>query len=149
MTGFQRGWSKASQKLKPQPQESGGQDGGGDDATMKAAEKLSLAVAQKPLSQEQKKAAGPVVHYSFGTFMGGVYGAAVEYRKAARYAAGLPFGAILFAAADEITVPALGLSKPPTESPASEHLYGLLSHLVYGATTEVVRRVVRGTLRAV
>jgi putative membrane protein len=45
--------------------------------------------------------------------------------------------------ADEIGVPALGLSGPPTQYPLSVHLYALASHLVYGFTTELVRRTLR------
>jgi uncharacterized membrane protein YagU involved in acid resistance len=58
----------------------------------------------------------------------------------------MTFGAALFVAADEIVVPALGLSPQPTESSISSHLYGLAAHLVYGVTTEVVRRGLRAAL---
>jgi hypothetical protein len=51
------------------------------------------------------------------------------------------FGSVLFLGADELAVPALGLSEA-AESPSS-HLYGWASHLVYGLTTELVRRQVR------
>jgi hypothetical protein len=43
-------------------------------------------------------------------------------------------------------VPALGLSKSSEEYPLSIHAYALTSHLVYGLTTEVVRRAVRKAL---
>jgi uncharacterized membrane protein YagU involved in acid resistance len=56
------------------------------------------------------------------------------------------FGTGLFVAADEVAVPALGLSKSPREYPLSTHLYGLASHLVYGFTAEYVRRGVRRLL---
>jgi hypothetical protein len=58
--------------------------------------------------------------------------------------AGVPFGAILFAGADEVALPALGLSDKPAAYPLSTHVYGLVSHAVYGVTTETVRRIVRG-----
>lgn len=152
MTRFQNGWSKASEILHSNNGNSSAQnqsqeESGSEDATMKAANKISMAVAGKSLSKDQKKSAGPIVHYAFGTAMGGLYGAAVEYKRKARYGRGLPFGAILFAGADEIAVPALGLSKSPTESPLPTHLYGLASHAVYGVTTESVRRLVRSMLR--
>jgi putative membrane protein len=44
---------------------------------------------------------------------------------------------------DETAVPVLGLSKPPTDYPASTHVYALASHLVYGLTAELVRRSLR------
>ena len=59
---------------------------------------------------------------------------------------GLGFGAGLWLIADEVTVPALKLSKPPMAFPISTHVYGLASHLVYGWVTEQVRRAVRRAL---
>ena len=60
--------------------------------------------------------------------------------------AGIPFGAALWLAADEIGVPAAGLAKGPAEYPVSKHASALAAHLVYGATTELVRR---GLVRAI
>ena len=56
--------------------------------------------------------------------------------------AGLPFGTAFWLVADETAVPLLGLAKGPTEYPVSTHVYALASHLVYGLTAELVRRVV-------
>jgi hypothetical protein len=52
----------------------------------------------------------------------------------------LIFASALFTAADEIAVPALGLSGKPEEYPRASHLYGLASHLVYEVSTEMSRR---------
>src|SRR5437667_10982337 len=41
-----------------------------DDATTRSAEWLLHSVAGISLSREQKKASGPIVHYSFGAAMG-------------------------------------------------------------------------------
>ena len=59
---------------------------------------------------------------------------------------GTAFGAALFAVADEVVVPAAGLSDQPTEIPMSLHALALFSHMVYGATTEGVRRLTRAAL---
>jgi uncharacterized membrane protein YagU involved in acid resistance len=96
------------------------------------------------LTKDEKKKAGPVVHYAFGALLGAVYGASVEMNPAANALAGVPFGAILFAAANEMALPVLGLSDKPAAYPLSTHLYGLVSHAVYGVTTETIRRMVRG-----
>ena len=66
--------------------------------------------------------------------------------RAATTGAGLPFGAAVWAIADEGIVPAAGLSKSPTEYPPAIHLYAFASHLVFGLTAEVVRRAVRRAL---
>jgi uncharacterized membrane protein YagU involved in acid resistance len=114
-----------------------------EDPTMTTAEKISETVAGIRLTKEQKKKGGTVVHYAFGALMGGVYGAAAEVLPAVKSFAGLPYGAALFVGADEVALPALGLAKKPTEYPLSRHLSGLGQHLVYGATTELVRRTLR------
>lgn len=150
MVLFQNGWSAASRKIKNNGREHESEKGGeqdSDDATMKTADKVYSSVFGRSLSEEEKKKAGPVVHYVFGTAMGGMYGVAAEYDRRVTYGAGVPFGAALFATADELAVPALGLSKEPTEYPLSQHAYALASHAVYGATAEAVRRVTRKLLR--
>src|SRR3954466_3361180 len=56
-------------------QESAQQKEQGDDATVKAADKLSRGLFHHALSQEEKKVAGPAVHYGFGALTGVAYGA--------------------------------------------------------------------------
>ena len=152
MTQFQNLWSKASQKLNG----NGRQDSSdsqsseeNEDATMKAAGKIASIVGRE-LSHEQKKKAGLIVHYAFGTGMGALYGTVMELgpRDLRRHElwSGIGLGSVLFAGADEIAVPAAGLSGPPREAPLSSHLYGLASHLVYGLTTGAVRKAVRAVL---
>ncbi len=58
---------------------------------------------------------------------------------------GLLFGTALYL--DELAVPVLGLSGKPSEYPLASHLYGLMSHLVYGLSAEVARRGMRQALR--
>jgi putative membrane protein len=124
-----------------QPQE--GQEG--EDATIRTAEAIAHVFGRE-LPPQAKKVAGPMVHYAFGAVAGGAYGALAEVSPAVAAGAGLPFGAALWLTADELAVPALGLSKPVTEYPASVHAYALASHLVYGLTTDLVRRAVRRAL---
>lgn len=151
MNQFQSLWSKASKKLSDNGGQSSSEQSGEDseDATMKAAGKVA-EIAGHHLSPEQKKKAGPIVHYAFGTGMGALYGSLMELgpRELRRHEllSGIGFGGVLFAGADEIAVPAAGLSGPPQEAPASSHLYALASHVVYGLTTGAVRKAVRAVL---
>ncbi len=117
-----------------------------DDATMKTAAWLLQSVAGITLSKEQKKSAGPIVHYGFGAAMGALYGTWAEHKRQVTSAHGALFGTSLFVGADEIAVPALRLSQAPTESPLSVHATALGAHLVYGLTAEAVRRKVRRAL---
>lgn len=122
-------------------------DGGPDEpATVKAASAVSEGVFDHELTEQEKKAAGPAVHYAFGASAGAVYGTAAEALPGVTAGAGLPFGAVFWLVADEAAVPALGLSEPPTEHPRSVHAEALAAHLVYGLTTELVRRGVRRLL---
>jgi putative membrane protein len=150
MTEFQNAWSRASKALKDrdaskdEPSESKNRnEQEREDSTMKAARKIA-ELPGHPLSHEEKKRFGPVVHYSFGALQGGLYGGVKEMTGSSGVVLpALLFGSVLFAAADEIAVPALGLSRKPSEYPLSSHLYGLASHLVYGVSTEVFRRGLR------
>lgn len=164
MDQFQALWSKlseendnAQQKRGSQPQQSGqesgqqGQDAkqGGEEeepATEKAAEAISENVFDHELTKSEKKVAGPAVHYAMGITSGAIYGMTAELVPLATVGAGIPFGTAVWLVADEAAVPALGLSKSPTEVPLSKHAYALVSHFVYGLTTDVVRRAVRSAL---
>ena len=146
MNQFQRGWSKAQQKLTGNGHSHQSVDE--PDATMLTANKVARPFLHRELTREEQKKASPIVHYAFAAAVGTGYGAAAEYKPFVRKLGGVPFGAAVFGAADELAVPLFKLSKHPKEYPLSSHLYGLASHIVYGATIEAVRRGVRAALRA-
>ncbi len=148
MTGFQSVWSKASEELQSrrgegQEQQQQGSSEESEDATMKAAGKIARLALQKDLGKEEKKKGGSIVHYAFGAFSGSVYGLVSEYVPAATLGFGSGFGTLLFLLADELALPALRLSPKPTQTPLSSHVYGLASHVVYGASTEAMRKGIR------
>ncbi|HEX5083627.1 MAG TPA: DUF1440 domain-containing protein [Blastocatellia bacterium] len=123
-----------------------GEDREGDNATVRIARLISEDVFGHRLAESEKETAGAVAHYAMGATSGAVYGAAAELLPTATAGAGLPFGAAVWLIADELIVPALGLSKPPAAYPLSTHAYALASHLVYGLSTEMMRRAVRRAL---
>lgn len=133
-------------------QEGGSSNGQGDQqesaepATVKAAEAVSEGVLDHELADDEKAWAGPAVHYTHGSLSAALYGALAEHEPVVARGAGLPFGTALWLVADEGAVPALGLSKVPWKYPPSTHLYSFASHLVYGLSTEAVRRLVRRLL---
>lgn len=155
MTQFQGAWSQVSNALEKkkngqQSDDQEGEDQQGEDATMKAAGKLAKAAGHE-LSRAEKKKAGPFIHYGFGAAMGAVYGLAHEFaprglKSVPPVLVGSGYGTALFVGADEVAVPALGLSQPAGEAPLTAHLYGWASHLVYGVTLEMVRKNVRRKL---
>ncbi len=117
-----------------------------DDATERLAQAVAVKVFDRELTESEKEAAGTAFHYAMGATSGALYGAIAEALPEATAGLGLPFGAAVWVIADEGIIPATGLSKSPTEYPLSVHAYALASHLVYGLTTELVRRAVRKAL---
>ncbi len=129
------------QRPQGQPQRQSQQEGE-VDSTVLTAQALARVLLRRELTEEEKKLGGNVVHYGFGAKVGAVYGALAEVASV-NAGFGLPFGAAVWLGAHEIVVPALGLSKSPAEYPLKDHAAELAAHLVYGATTEAVRRAVR------
>ncbi|HXS76699.1 MAG TPA: DUF1440 domain-containing protein [Terracidiphilus sp.] len=118
-----------------------------DDATMKTADAVvSTVTGGRHLSHEGKEKGGPIVHYAFGALMGATYGAIAEGIPQTTFGFGTAFGAALFAGADLVAVPALNLSESPSDAPVSSLATPFAAHLVYGAATDVVRRLVRALL---
>lgn len=117
-----------------------------EPANVKAAKAVSERVFDHKLKKAEKEPAGEVMHYVMGGVSGAIYGATAELTGVTTMGAGLPFGSAVWAIADDVVVPALGLSKSPTQYPLSTHAYALSSHWVYGLVTEVVRRAVRKAL---
>jgi hypothetical protein len=157
MTQFQNAWRKAAEKsgfgsdgqekpeARAQQQRESEQS---EDATMKFAGKMARA-AGKELTREQRGTASPFIHYGFGTAMGALYGMAMESSPQRVRSQKIPyfgsvFGSVLFLGADEVAIPAAGLGE--AASSPTKHLYAWVSHLVYGLTTEFVRREVRARL---
>ena len=123
-----------------------GSDDPEDNAAVRTGNAVSELVFNHRLSKSERQTAGTVSHYVMGAASGAIYGAAAEVLPITAVGEGIPFGAAVWVIADEAVVPALGLSKSATEYPLSTHVYALASHLVYGFTTEIVRRNVRKVL---
>jgi len=113
--------------------------GQGEPATVLTAEKISESVMGIPLPAEKKKMAEPLVHYKFGALVGALYGGLAAKAPKITLGPGTIYGAAVWLLADELAVPAFGLSGPPRRYPLSKHLQALGAHLVYGLTAEGVR----------
>ena len=140
MNGFQTLWRVLAPPARKRPAK--GEPA--EDTTVRTASALSRGLLGRSLTEREKRFAGPLVHYAFGTLVGGLYGAAAEKNASVAAGAGLPFGTAFWLVADETVVPLLRLSGPPGRYPLSLHVYALASHLVFGWTAEAVRRRLRG-----
>ena len=134
MTQFQSLVARAAGKSDPH-------EGEEEDATVKTAQKVSSALLHHELSEQEKKTAGPIVHYAYGTGIGALYGGLAQRLKTTTSGFGSSYGAAVWAFGDEVAIPVLGLGKKPAETPASQHFQYLAAHLVYGVTLEGVRRL--------
>jgi putative membrane protein len=142
MNQFQSVWSSAAKAFsagQEEPQESESEE---EPATVKAAKAISTGIFQHELTDSEKKWAAPAVHYAFGAALGALYGFITETVPVSSSCRGITYGAAVWMGADEIGVPAAGLSPPPMETPVSSHVSALASHLVYGLTTDLVRRAI-------
>jgi len=136
---------KRQEQRQQQQQEQSGEPK--EDATMKAADALvAAATGGRHLSREEKEKGSPIVHYGFGALAGGLYGGLAEYSCAVRSGFGTAFGTALFAGADLVAVPAFRLSPPLSEFPPKTLVTPFAAHLVYGVTTELLRRGLRAIL---
>ena len=113
-----------------------------EDPTVKVA-RAATGLAGYTLAEHQKPRAGAAVHYAFGAVVGAVYGAVAEIAPIVTTAFGVPFGIGVWFGAHVVAVPAMGLSDPPTRQPVGKEAEEFGLHVVYGAVTEIVRRLLQ------
>jgi putative membrane protein len=163
MTNFQTAWSRIEEaesdpekgdqgtpesesKKKPNRKAQSQNRKSEEPATVKTAEAIGERVLHRELRDTEKEVAGNLVHFAFGTLTGAVYGAAAEKMPRASALDGAAFGTAVWLGADNLAVPALKLSKWPSQVPLSKNAYGFLAHIVYGVSTEITRRILRRVL---
>ena len=111
----------------------------GQNSNELAAQAVGRRVIGRPLTRPELRVAAPLVHYSFGTAVGALYGAYAERQRRPRLLQGVGFGTTLWIVADEVAMPVIGLSRPTTERPVEMHLQAFAAHLVYGVVAELGR----------
>jgi len=83
------------------------------------------------------------IHWSLGALAGAAYGAIAEFVPAATAREGATFGLTLGTLVQEGAVPAIGVVARARNQTAPPSAAELTSHVVFGVTTEWVRRLVR------
>jgi hypothetical protein len=114
-----------------------------DDATVRLGSSAYEAVTGHEPERRRRLGLGSLVHYAFSTSAGVCYVMFAERMPVLRRGFGSLYGSLVWATADEGLVPALGLSRGPTQLTPSMHAYSLVGHWVYGATLELVRQLGR------
>jgi NAD(P)-dependent dehydrogenase (short-subunit alcohol dehydrogenase family) len=151
MSHAQRLWTRAADDRVPES--AGGKHDArdwqerseGQNANELAAQTLAKTLLGRCLTRDELRFAAPMVHYAFGTVIGALYGAYAD-RLRSHGASGAALGTTLWLTADEIGMPLLGLSESTARRPLEMHLQSLAAHLVYGLTTEAVRKPARAAL---
>jgi putative membrane protein len=103
-------------------------------------------LSAQPLSEEAEVASVRAIHWGFGALAGGVYGALAEYQPVVTGRLGLTFGLTLCGITHASALPMMGLTETPENQPVREHASEVVTHAIYGVTTEVVRRLARKAL---
>lgn len=107
------------------------------------AQRVTRAVSGKGLTSRQRRQAAPYVHYAVGAIAGGIYGFSVEIVPVVRTGYGTGYASLLFLGGPDLLVPWLKLGPAPREAPPAVQAGGLSAHMIYGATLETVRRMLR------
>ncbi|WP_435015350.1 DUF1440 domain-containing protein [Tundrisphaera sp. TA3] len=118
---------------------------GGLTALEIAAGRVADAVGAD-LSAKQQATAGEALHWALGIGAGALYGVLRPRVPASRIGRGLAFGTAFWVLADEIAVPAAGLTPGPAAFPWQTHARALLGHLAFGLAADAALSAV-GALR--
>ncbi len=115
-----------------------------ESVTMQAPEAFaSHAPGGRHLTLNERRNGGTLVHYGFGALMGAFYGGAAEVAPVLGAGVGVPFGTLLWAGTDLVSIPAVGFAKWPADEPAAALVMHWASHVVYGVAMETLRRLGR------
>ncbi len=104
---------------------------------------LTEKISGNSLHGSAKTVAAETIHWGFGALTGAAYGALAEFYPAATSKEGASFGLTLMALTHNSALPALGLSADPQDQNPREHTSEMITHILYGVTTELVRSLVR------
>jgi hypothetical protein len=113
---------------------------GGKTSYGVAAEKAA-ALAERPLTDEERERAGAALHWLTGVGAGVTYALLARRYPALERTRGLVFGTGFFLAVDELANAALGLTPGPTAFPWETHGRGLAGHLAFGLAADTSLRV--------
>lgn len=98
------------------------------------------------LHGSDKAAATEAIHWGFGALTGAAYGGLAEFYPAATAKEGASFGLTLAALTHQSALPAIGLSAEPHQQTQREQTSEMITHVIFGVVTEVVRSLTRKLL---
>jgi putative membrane protein len=111
------------------------------DATLKMARAISMTTFHHELTGADERWTAPALHYLLGAALGVSYTIMAERIAAMATGAGTAYGAVIWLLGDEIAVHAMGFAHGRAETSVSARANALASHILYGLTTELTRRL--------
>lgn len=111
------------------------------DATLEMARAISITAFHRELTGAEERWAAPAVHYLLGAALGANYTVLAERVPTTATGAGTAYGALVWLLGDEVAIRAMGLAHGPVETSISARANALVSHVLYGVTTELTRRL--------
>jgi hypothetical protein len=138
----QRGGRHDIASLKKRARRSGQQR----DATVLAAEWVTQLAWERSLDTQRQHAGGMAVHYAFGAAVGGAYGCATEAFPVTPTRGGVSLGIAVWLFGEELALPVLRLTGPPSSYAVRDHVNALASHVLFGITTAAVTARIKSRL---
>ena len=117
-----------------------------DSPPVVLAERLLTHNNGEQLSPLSKKKAETKIHWTFGIATGALYGMSVEKNSKNKKGLGALMGTTLYSATHGSVLPLLKTEPWPTENKKSYVANEFISHIAFGVTTEIVRRITRKLL---
>jgi F0F1-type ATP synthase assembly protein I len=99
---------------------------------------------QRAHAETADRLAAPIVHYAVGALAGSAYGLAAELIPAVRAGYGTGYASLLFMGGSQALLPGFGFGA--LNNRAANQGDGLSGHIIYGATLEATRRLLRRML---
>jgi uncharacterized membrane protein YagU involved in acid resistance len=109
-----------------------------DDATELAGAAAFEMIGGHEPDDSEEQPLGTAAHYAFGAAMGVAYALLSPRIPLLHRGYGTLYGSLVWIVADEGLMPALGLSRGPSQLPLRTHAYALAGHVVYGAAVAAV-----------
>lgn len=94
-------------------------------------------------------ASRPAIRYGVSGLLGAIYGALAEESGNVTSGFGTSFGNLLFTSANLLSTPALRLALSSDDDAVKSLPPPFSGHVIYGVTTELVRRLTRSALEGI
>lgn len=116
---------------------------GGESSTVpgQVAQRVGEGVFMRKLPDEKLGMLTQVVHWTYGTGWGAVYGAAQSSLHLPAPVHGVLFGVVNWTAGSVVGLPAMQFAPPVWERPAKGNAMEIGYHLVYGVATALTYRL--------